>query len=198
MNENFLPVDMRMIIGYRYSAGLAGCSFLRQISANLSRSDMVMAPSVLFFILALVSLSVNWYMWRRRRRRKRASSVTKHYLEHKEAARDLIHARLEHWNQFYGYQWNRVAIRNQRTCWGSCSELGNLNFSYRILFLPSHIQDYIIVHELCHLAELNHSANFWALVAATIPEHLTHRRELRTIERGGVARLMTAAKVVES
>ena len=98
-----------------------------------------------------------WY----RIRRKRASSVTKHYLEHKEAARELTLARLAYFNHHYGLAWNRVAIRNQRRCWGSCTSLKNLNFSYKILFLPAELRDYIIVHELCHLAELNHGKNFW-------------------------------------
>jgi len=127
-------------------------------------------------------------MWYRvRRRRRRASSVTKHYLEHKKAARELTLARLEHFNQHYRLKWNRVAIRNQRRCWGSCSSLKNLNFSYKLLFLPSHLQDYIIVHELCHLAELNHGPQFWALVAEQVPDHRAHRRELRMIERGGLS-----------
>lgn len=133
-------------------------------------------------------------MWYRRGKRKRASSVTKHYVEHKEQARKLIVSRLEYWNQFYGYTYNRVAIRNQKTCWGSCSSLGNLNFSYRILFLPPYIQDYIIVHELCHLAELNHSRNFWSLVEMTVPEHEHIRKELREIEREGITRLMERNK----
>ncbi len=123
----------------------------------------------------------------RKRRRKRASSVTKHYLEHQEAARALIHARLVHWNQFYNFQYKRVAIRNQRRCWGSCTSLRNLNFSYRILFLPPHLQDYIIVHELCHLEELNHGENFWNLVAQEIPTYKAHIQELRAIEQKGIS-----------
>ena len=122
----------------------------------------------------------------RKRRRKRASSVTKHYLEHKESARELIHARLEYWNQFYNFQYNRVAIRNQRRCWGSCTSLRNLNFNYKILFLPPHLQDYIIVHELCHLAELNHGRAFWTLVGQEIPTYKEHVHELRAIEQKGM------------
>ena len=91
----------------------------------------------------------------------------------------MVHERLEYWNQFYGFAYKRVAIRNQRTCWGSCSELGNLNFSYKILFLPAHLADYIIVHELCHLEEFNHSPAFWAQVARTLPNYKTLRKELR-------------------
>jgi len=120
----------------------------------------------------------------RKRRRRRASSVTKHYSEHKEAARDIVHARLQHFNQHYGYEFNRVAIRNQRTCWGSCTSLGNLNFSYKVLFLPPEVRDYIIVHELCHLCELNHSPRFWALVAEVVPDYHLHKQTLRLIEQG--------------
>mgnify|MGYP001004418732 FL=1 len=125
--------------------------------------------------------------WIKRRRRKRASSVTKHYVEHKESTRELIHARLEYWNQFYNFQYNRVAIRNQRRCWGSCTSLRNLNFSYKILFLPTHLQDYIIVHELCHLEELNHGRGFWALVEQQVPEYKAYMKELRAIEQGGMS-----------
>lgn len=119
--------------------------------------------------------------WVRYRRRRRSSSVTQHYLTHKEAARALVHTKLQQYNQYYGFTYKRVAIRNQRRCWGSCSSLGNLNFSYKILFLPSELQDYIIVHELCHLGELNHSKQFWALVAETLPDYRVHRQALKTV-----------------
>lgn len=76
-----------------------------------------------------------------------------------------------------------MAVRDQRTRWGSCSSLGNLNFNYRILFLPQHLQDYLIVHELCHLAEMNHSHRFWARVAEMVPEYRVYRRELRAFDR---------------
>ncbi len=125
--------------------------------------------------------------WLKRRRRKRASSVTKHYVAHKENARALVHERLLYWNQFYNFEYKRVAIRNQRRCWGSCTSLKNLNFSYKLLFLPPHLLDYIIVHELCHLKELNHGQNFWALVAEQVPDYKAHITELRIIEQGGLS-----------
>ena len=124
-------------------------------------------------------------MWRLKRRRKRASSVTKHYVANKEAARQLTHERLLHFNQHYNLAWNRVAIRNQRRCWGSCSAKGNLNFSYKLLLLPPHLCDYIIVHELCHLKELNHGPQFWKLVAETVPDYKLRIKELKQIERLG-------------
>lgn len=102
-------------------------------------------------------------------------------------ARELVLARLRDFNQHYQLSWKRVAIRNQRRCWGSCSSLKNLNFSYKILFLPPELADYIIVHELCHLKELNHGPNFWSLVAEQVPDYKARIRTLKQIERGGTS-----------
>ena len=113
--------------------------------------------------------------WRVKRRR---SSVTKHYLKHKELARDFVHDRIEYWNEFYQFDYGRIAIRNQKTCWGSCSSLGNLNFNYKMMFLPEHLADYVIVHELCHLQEFNHSQAFWDLVGEALPNYKSLREEL--------------------
>jgi hypothetical protein len=127
-------------------------------------------------------------MWRWRKRRigrKRGSSVTKHYVEHKKEARTLVLARLEYFNEHYQLKWNRVAIRNQRRCWGSCSSLKNLNFNYKIILLPPHLADYIIVHELCHLVHLHHKQTFWDLVGETIPDYKKCVAELRTIDKLG-------------
>lgn len=115
--------------------------------------------------------------------RRRAAPGRKQYEMHKEEARTLIAERIEYYNQFYQFSYNRVAIRNQRRCWGSCSALKNLNFSYKLLFLPSCICDYIVVHELCHLRELNHSAAFWAAVAEVMPDYQSRATALRAFER---------------
>lgn len=103
------------------------------------------------------------------------------YKAHKEKARKLVHRRLAELNTFYGLEYKRISIRINTSRWGSCSELGNLNFDYRILFLPVSLQDYLLVHELCHIQEMNHSKQFWELVAKTIPNHKELRRELKKI-----------------
>jgi predicted metal-dependent hydrolase len=105
----------------------------------------------------------------------------RHFAEHKEKARALVEERLAHFNRFYGLAWRSVSIRNQRTRWGSCSRARSINFNYKLALLPPHLADYVIVHELCHLREPNHSQRFWTLVAQTIPEPRRLRRELRKI-----------------
>ncbi len=106
----------------------------------------------------------------------------KEYLQYKEQALSLVMHLLEHFNRHYGFSYKRVAIRNQKTRWGSCSRSGNLNFNYKLALLPPRLADYIIVHELCHLKEMNHSARFWKLVEETILDHEQRRRALRRFD----------------
>jgi predicted metal-dependent hydrolase len=112
---------------------------------------------------------------------KRKRKPSAQYLNHKEQARKIIKERLEHYNAFYKFSYKRVAIKNHRSRWGSCSEKGNLNFNYRLVHLPQRLLDYVIVHELCHLGELNHSVRFWALVEKTVPDWRKRRMELKKI-----------------
>src|SRR3989344_4069238 len=97
--------------------------------------------------------------------------MKRNYLKFKEHARRIVISRLEYLNQVYNFKYNRVAIRNQRSRWGSCSKKGSLNFNYKLAFLPEKLMDYVIAHELCHLKEFNHSKNFWELVSLTVPNH---------------------------
>ena len=123
------------------------------------------------------------YLFRRRRRvvRRRSPVNVAAYRTHKESARALVHERLAHWNQFFGFTYNGVAIRKQRSRLGSCSSRKNLNFNYRIVFLPIHLTDYIIVHELCHLAHMNHSQTFWDTVATVMPNYEALKKELHSV-----------------
>ncbi len=109
----------------------------------------------------------------------RKATGRKQYLEHKEAARALVHERLSHFNAYYNFEYNTVSIKNMRSRWGSCSSKKNLNFNYKLLFLKPDERDYVIVHELCHLQEMNHGPNFWALVAEQSPEWQKHRKAIR-------------------
>lgn len=101
------------------------------------------------------------------------------YKANKAAALELAKSRLTHFNQFYGLTYNNVTIKNHKSLWGSCSKRGNLNFNYKIALLKPEACDYIIVHELCHLKEFNHSSRFWDLVRQTIPDYKQIRAQLK-------------------
>lgn len=101
------------------------------------------------------------------------------YEKYKEDARKIAHERVEFFNNHYRFTFGSIAIRNQKTRWGSCSKKGNLNFNYKIALLPPHLADYIVVHELCHLKEFNHGEQFWNLVAETMPEYKEYRKALK-------------------
>ena len=73
----------------------------------------------------------------------------------------------------------RVQLRDQRSRWGSCSRRGTLSFNWRIIMAPPPVLDYLVVHELAHLAEHNHGPRFWALVARHDPEYRPHQRWLK-------------------
>src|SRR5438105_4671667 len=106
-------------------------------------------------------------VWRVIKKKRRKSPGTK-YQKYKHAVLAMAKSQVIHFNQYYNFAINRIAVKNQKTRWGSCSKKGNLNFNYKIYLLPRHLADYVIVHELCHLGEFNHSPAFWKLVAKTI------------------------------
>ena len=86
-----------------------------------------------------------------------------------------------HWAALTGLSPNRVKIGAARTSWGCCTSEGDVTFSWRLMTAPLPCVDYVVVHELCHLSELNHSPRFWALVERQIPGWRERREELRAL-----------------
>ncbi len=78
-----------------------------------------------------------------------------------------------------GVTYNRITVRCQHTRWGSCSSKGNLNFNCLLMLTPEHVQDYVVVHELCHRREMNHSAAFWNEVENVLPDYKESVKWLR-------------------
>ncbi len=103
------------------------------------------------------------------------------YRRHRQAALNLAKQKVIFFNKRYHFFYNAITVRNQRTRWGSCSRKKNLNFNYKIALLPERFVDYIIVHELCHLQELNHSREFWQLVEHAIPDYRIRLAELKKV-----------------
>ena len=102
----------------------------------------------------------------------------------------VIPGRVAHFAPLVGVTYGRITVRNQRTRWGSCSSKGNLNFNCLLMLAPPGILDYVVVHELCHRKEMNHSPKFWAEVAKVMPDYKERQKWLRT-EGSSIMRRMT-------
>lgn len=90
-------------------------------------------------------------------------------------ALDIIPKRVAHFAPLAGVTYGRITIRNQRTRWGSCSAKGNLNFNCLLLLCPTEVLDYVVIHELCHRKQMNHSPLFWQEVERLCPDYRAHR-----------------------
>ena len=91
-----------------------------------------------------------------------------------------IPGRVAHFAPLVGVTYGRITIRNQRTRWGSCSSRGNLNFNCLLMLAPPEVIDYVVVHELCHRKEMNHSVRFWNEVARVLPGYAEQEKWLKT------------------
>lgn len=100
---------------------------------------------------------------------------------YKARAQTRLTARIQHWAIALGQQPAEILIRDQRQRWASCSPDGVLRFNWRVVMAEPSLLDYVVVHELVHLAVKNHSAQFWARVAAAIPDYAVRRRRLREL-----------------
>jgi len=97
----------------------------------------------------------------------------------KKTAKKSLVERVHNIAEKYHFQVGRISIRSQKTRWGSCSSKGNLSFNYNLLRFGKEIVDYVIIHELCHIKEMNHSEKFWKLVEKFCPDYRRYRKELK-------------------
>jgi len=131
---------------------------------NISVQDLISQKSSWIFrkLDFLLSLQVNPDI---------SVDSVEHFSSKKLEAKDVISKRVDELASMYGFEFEKIRIKKLKTRWGSCSSKKNLNFNYKILFLPEDIRDYIIVHELCHLRQMNHSKKFWQEVENIIPDY---------------------------
>ena len=106
-----------------------------------------------------------------------------------DEALKVIPERVRHFAPLVGVTYGGITIRNQHTRWGSCSSKGNLNFNCLLMLTPDHVIDYVVVHELCHRLEMNHSPRFWAQVERVLPDYRKSLQWLKAHERELIGRL---------
>ena len=97
----------------------------------------------------------------------------------REKARALVTERVQYYAPLIGVTYNQIVIRAQHTRWGSCSNKGNLNFKCLLALVPPEVLDYVVVHELCHRKELNHSERFWNEVTKILPDYKVRKKWLK-------------------
>lgn len=107
----------------------------------------------------------------------------------KSLAMQVLPEMVQKYASVLAVDYGKVTIRSQKTRWGSCSGKGNLNFNCLLMLAPTYVQEYVVVHELAHRKEMNHSARFWAIVAQTFPEYQAARKWLKQNGSGLINRL---------
>ena len=105
-----------------------------------------------------------------------AQSSIKRVLEnfYRTRARDVLSDRVDHFADEMSVEYKQIELRNQRTLWGSCSTTGTLSLNWRLVMAPPEIVDYVVIHELAHLIEANHTDEFWQIVGEYDPDYKRH------------------------
>lgn len=107
----------------------------------------------------------------------------------KKRAKEYIPQRAEFFSNQMGIKYGNITIRLQKTRWGSCSSKGNINFNCLLMLTDIEIIDYVVVHELCHLKQMNHSEEFWKEVEKVLPDYKERKKRLKQIERSIMQRI---------
>ncbi len=106
-----------------------------------------------------------------------------------QKARRIIPERVAYFAEVLGVTWTKISIRKQSTIWGSCSINGNLSFNCLLVLMPQAVLDYVVVHELAHRLQMNHSRLFWSVVERAIPDYRSRRNWLKKEGGAFLARL---------
>ena len=108
---------------------------------------------------------------------KRLSALERQHLQNKACV--VIPRRVAYFADKIGVSYGRITLRQQKTRWGSCAANGNLNFNWLLILSPPEVLDYVVVHELCHRKEMNHSQAFWKEVEAILPDYREREKWLK-------------------
>jgi predicted metal-dependent hydrolase len=152
-----------------------------EISSDASL--IIRAPRLmpLFLIKNFIKQKQNWITKKQElikiRNQKKSQIPT--FKITKEQALEKITKRVKYYSSLSGFKYQNIRITSAQKRWGSCSARNNLNFPQRLALAPNQVIDYVVIHELCHIKEKNHSSNFWNEVAKIMPDYKIHRKWLK-------------------
>lgn len=146
----FLDRTFRLHVVFNPSRYVADISVVEQVQYQQEVEDLLVVETPLTDPGFIIECLESWY---------------------KKNARNIITERVEQYAKTMGVTYGRISIRSQKSRWGSCSSAGNLNFNWHLVMMPSKVLDYVVIHELAHRIEMNHSKQFWEIVSNVCPEY---------------------------
>ncbi len=161
----------------------------KSISVEITREAKLLVRAPLRMSVADIERFLNsrsaWIDSHLEKMKKLASAPSDKFTEEeleaiKKRAKAVITPKVRQFAARMGVSYNRIAFKTQKTRFGSCSSKKNLNFNALVVLLPEPIVDYVVVHELAHLREMNHSDKFWRVVGRIIPDYAARRKYLQT------------------
>ncbi|OGU33068.1 MAG: hypothetical protein A2057_11135 [Ignavibacteria bacterium GWA2_35_9] len=170
--EDFILQKKEWILKHLKKKQKAGFHFFgEEIKVVINYDLFVKKPQIIYFNKKLTTNIPAGYSFTQ-------DEIFNIWLKHK--AKIYIPKRIKELSNLTGFNYNKITIRSQKTRWGSCSAGGTLSFNYKLIRFRETIVDYVIIHELCHLKEMNHSKKFWKLVEKFCPSYKNLKRELRS------------------
>jgi len=161
--------DINYLLKSSFKSKVLRCTFSQEKGLVITKPKLL----PIFIVENFLQKKSKWILNNYQKRQNKDSNLLvdsrEHFLKHKEQALQFCIDKVNHWNKFYNFDFNKISVKKMTTRWGSCSSKKNLNFNYKIIFLTPQEQDYLIIHELCHLQEMNHSSAFWSLVQKQTP-----------------------------
>ena len=152
------------------------CPLRLRVNEGRKRTKIAKLPAGIYVLLGEAILSEKKEIQERHIREQL-------YKWYRKQAGMIIEERVRYYAAFMGEEYGQIRIKDQKSCWGSCSGKRNLNFNWHLVLTPMEILDYVVVHELCHLKQMNHSMAFWKEVEKILPDYKERRKWLRVHEK---------------
>ncbi|MCI8326771.1 MAG: M48 family metallopeptidase [Lachnospiraceae bacterium] len=127
----------------------------------------------------IVQKRADWIAKCKERQNNKRTFTEQEISEYRKRARLRFTETVRNYESQLGVSVNKIYVKDQKTRWGSCSNKGNINLNWRLILAPQEVMEYVIIHELCHLKEMNHSKNFWKLVEDACPDYRERKQWLK-------------------